>query len=68
MKAWRIVLIPTLITLTIGGIYLLSVYKQRQKPGIVGQADNSQPLSDDDLAALKQQLGFEAKPALPAPE
>lgn len=53
MKTWKIVVIPTLITLAIGSIYLFSVWKQRQKPGVVGQADNSQTLSSDDLAVVR---------------
>lgn len=53
MKAWKIVLIPTLITLAIGGIYLVSVWKQRQNPGVVGQTDTSQNLSKDDLAVVR---------------
>ena len=34
MKTWKVLLISTLITLTIGGIYLFSVWKHRQNPGV----------------------------------
>jgi hypothetical protein len=47
------VLIPTLITLSIGGIYLFSVWKQRQKPGVIGHADADQTLSKDDLVVMR---------------
>ncbi len=53
MKAWKIVLIPTLITLLIGGIYLYSVFKHRQNPGVAGQADENASLSSDDLAVVR---------------
>jgi hypothetical protein len=43
----------TLITLLIGCGYLFYVFKQRQKPGIVPQADSSQTLSKDDLAVVR---------------
>jgi hypothetical protein len=53
MKPWRIVLIPTLITLTIGAIYLFYVWKQRQNPGAIGQAAGGQTMSDDDLMVMR---------------
>jgi len=53
MKAWKIVVIPTLITLTIGGIYLSSVWKQRQNPGVVAQGNSDRKMSDDDLAVVR---------------
>lgn len=53
MKVWKIVLIPTLITLAIGSIYLFIVWKQRQNPGVIGQTDASQDLSQDDLAVVR---------------
>lgn len=52
MKAWKIVLIPTLITLAIGGIYLYSVFKHRQSPG-VQQTNENASLSKDDLAVVR---------------
>jgi hypothetical protein len=53
VKTWQKILIPTLITLLIGGGYLFYVFKQRQKPGIVPQNDASQTLSKDDLAVVR---------------
>ena len=53
MKVWKIIVIPTLVTLVIGSIYLLWVWKQRQNPGVVGQNDASQTLSQDDLAVVR---------------
>ncbi len=55
MKPWKIVLIPTLITLTIGGIYLFSVWRQRQNPGVVGQ-DKSPKLTADDVAVVRMEF------------
>ena len=54
MKTWQKVLIPTLIALLIGGVYLFVVWKQRQNPGVVGQAAQAdQPRSMDDVAVVK---------------
>ena len=53
MKAWKIVVIPTLITLAIGGIYLYTVFKHRQSPGVVQQTDENASLSKDDLAVVR---------------
>jgi len=53
LKAWKIVVIPTLVTLTIGAVYLLFVWKQRQNPGVIGQPDAGQTLSNDDLAVVR---------------
>lgn len=53
MKTWQKVLIPTLITLAIGVIYLFSVWKQRQNPGVIGQNDTSQPVAKDDLVVMR---------------
>lgn len=53
MKSKKIFLITTFITLTIGGIYLLSVWKHRQDPGIVSRTGANEALSEDDLAEVK---------------
>jgi len=54
MKTWQKILIPTAITLLIGGIYLLSVWKNRQNPGIAGrQSEAGQPRSLDDVAVVR---------------
>ncbi len=54
MKIWKIAVVSTLLTLAIGGIYLLVVFKHRQNPGVVPQADASQTLSRDDLAVVRE--------------
>jgi hypothetical protein len=53
MKTWKQILIPTLITLAIGGIYLFSVWKHRQEPGVIRQSDAAQTLSKDDLVVMR---------------
>ena len=53
MKTWKVFLIPTLITLTIGAIYLFSVWKHRQNPGIISQKDENETLSKDDLVVMR---------------
>lgn len=53
MKIWQKCLITTLISLAIGGIYLLSVWKHRQNPGVMGKADASQALGKDDLVVMR---------------
>jgi hypothetical protein len=54
MKLWKFVLVTTLITLTIGGIYLLVVFKSRQNPGVQTQTAPEQNLTDDDVAVVRQ--------------
>ena len=54
MKTWQKILIPTVISLAIGGGYLLYIFHQRQNPGVVGQVDPNQSLSQDDLAVVRQ--------------
>ena len=53
MKTWQKILIPTLITFAIGGIYLFSVWKHRQDPGVIPKSDTSQALSKDDLVVMR---------------
>jgi hypothetical protein len=53
VKAWKVFLVSTLITLTIGGIYLFSVWKQRQNSGVIVQTDTNQTLSKDDLVVMR---------------
>ena len=43
MKTWQKIVISTLVTLAIGAIYLFSVWKHRQDPGVIGRQDASQP-------------------------
>jgi len=56
LKTWQKVLIPTLITLIIGGIYLLIVWKQRQNPGVAGQNQPTQKLTADDVAVVRMEF------------
>jgi hypothetical protein len=54
MKTWQKMAVPTLISIGIGGIYLFSVWKQRQDPGVI--ARNSQPtpkVTMDDVAVVR---------------
>lgn len=53
MKTWQKILIPTLITLAIGGIYLFSVWMHRREPGAIPQNKATQSLSMDDLAVVR---------------
>jgi hypothetical protein len=54
VKTWQRILIPTLITLAIGAIYLLFVWHQRQNPGVGGQTDAAQPVNKDDVAVVRE--------------
>jgi len=56
VKHWKIVVIPTLITLAIGGMYLFSVWRHRQNPGVIGQQDASQNLTMDDVAVVRMEF------------
>jgi hypothetical protein len=53
LKTWQKILIPTLITLAIGGIYLFTVFKHRQDPGVAGQMQPAQELTADDVAIVR---------------
>lgn len=53
MKNWQKAGIMTLITLTIGGIYLLVVFEQRSNPGVNSQNTQQQPESPDDVAEVR---------------
>ncbi len=55
MKPWKIVAIPTLITLLIASIYTFSVWKKRHNPGAVNQGQE-QKLTADDVAVVRMQF------------
>lgn len=55
MKTWQKALIPTFVTLLIGGIYLFTVWRQRQSPG-VAQQSQIQNLKPDDLAVVRMKF------------
>jgi len=53
VKNWQEALIVTLITLTIGSIYLFTVFEHRRNPGVVSP-NNAQPtLTPDDVAVVR---------------
>jgi len=56
VKTWQKILIPTLITLAIGGIYLFFVWMHRRDPGTVAQKPYQQKLSEDDLAVVRTEF------------
>jgi hypothetical protein len=53
VKNWQKALIMTLISLTIGGIYLFSVWEHRRNPGVIPQNNPEQNLSPDDVAVVR---------------
>jgi len=53
VKTWQKILISTLVTLAIGGIYLLSVWKHRRDPGVIGRQEASQQVNMDDVAVVR---------------
>jgi hypothetical protein len=52
MNLWKKILSVTAFTLIVGGIYLFTVWKHRQNPGVVGQPA-APALSQDDLAVVR---------------
>jgi hypothetical protein len=50
---WKLALIPTLIILIAGGIYLYIVFERRNNPGVVSQPNPSQQLTSDELAVVR---------------
>jgi hypothetical protein len=55
VKTWKIVVIPTAITLLVGGVYLFTVWRHRQNLGVVGQGAD-QPLTMDDVAVVRMEF------------
>jgi hypothetical protein len=55
LKTWQKLLIPTVITLLIGGIYLLFVFHQRSQPG-VSHNQPEQQLTADQIAVDRQEF------------
>lgn len=54
MKVWHKVGISLLVTLILGGIYLVPVWMRRRNPGVVPQTDSRQILSKDDLVVMRE--------------
>ncbi|MDE3200531.1 MAG: hypothetical protein KGN79_06375 [Acidobacteriota bacterium] len=55
MRNWKVFVIPTLITLVIGGIYLAIVFHNRNTPPAAQQAMD-QRMSADDLAVVRMEF------------
>ena len=53
MKNWQIIPISILITLTIGGSYLFSVWRHRQNPGVIAQEIANQRPDLDKLSVIR---------------
>jgi hypothetical protein len=56
MKTWQKIAIMTLVTLTIGGIYLFSVFEHRRNPGVLPQTAPDQNLTPDDVAIVRMKF------------
>jgi hypothetical protein len=56
MKTWQAAAIITLITLSIGGIYLFTVFEHRKNPGVIAQNAQQQTESTDDLAVVRMKF------------
>jgi hypothetical protein len=54
MKPWKFILATSLITLSVGGFYLLVVFKHRQNPGVQTQNNPEQNLTLDDVAVVRK--------------
>ena len=55
MKPWKIFVIPTAIVLVIASIYMYTVWKKRQNPGVVKQ-NQEQQLTADDVAVVRMEF------------
>jgi hypothetical protein len=53
VKNWKFILISMLVTLSICGAYLYSVWRQRQDPGEVARVNARRTLSQDELAVVR---------------
>lgn len=53
MRTWQKAAIITLITLAIGGVYLLIVFHERKNPGVVPQTAGQQQENRDDSAPVR---------------
>ena len=55
MSLWKKILIPFVITFTIGGIYLFIVFKDREAPGVT-RNQPEQHLTADDVAVVRMEF------------
>ena len=53
MQNWQKAALITFVTLTVGGIYLFSVFWQRRNPGVVPNNDAAQHETPDDVAIVR---------------
>jgi hypothetical protein len=53
LKTWQKASLITLISLSIGGIYLISVWEHRRNPGVVPESNREQNLTPDDVAVVR---------------
>jgi hypothetical protein len=53
MKTWQQAALMTLVTVTIGGIYLFTVFEHRRNPGINPNATAAAPETMDDVAPVR---------------
>jgi hypothetical protein len=54
MKNWKMMLFSMLITLTLCGIYLYSVWRQRQDPGVIGRQEARQTRDMDKYVVMRE--------------
>lgn len=54
MKNWKFILVSLLVTMSVCGAYLYSVYRQRQDPGEIGRIQAGGTLNQDELAVVRQ--------------
>ena len=55
MKSWKILVYPTAIMLVIASIYIYTVLKRRQNPGVVNQGQE-QHVTADDVAVVRMEF------------
>jgi hypothetical protein len=56
VKTWQKAALTTLVTLTIGGIYLFSVFEHRRNPGVLPQTTPEQNVTPDDVAIVRMKF------------
>ncbi|HTW32340.1 MAG TPA: hypothetical protein VMD76_11725 [Candidatus Sulfotelmatobacter sp.] len=56
MKTWQKAGLMTLVTLAIGGAYLLYVFESRRNPGVLPQTSPDQSLTPDDVAIVRMKF------------
>ncbi|HEX4030506.1 MAG TPA: hypothetical protein VHX20_09085 [Terracidiphilus sp.] len=54
LKTWHKILLTTLVTLALGGLYLFSVWQHRRNPGVIANHSLDQNLTPDDVAVVRK--------------